>query len=180
MLVLVTLFRLTYSQALAPQCAQISLYNACTTQARQRVDACGQNLKTGVPDLTYYDCQCKELTSVTTCFWYCPDSPEIMAELPDEQSNAKKWCDQAANMRLNSPATTSSQVSSPTSLSSVTTISSATPFFTGTSFGSTSTTTSNSYQPTATVDLTSSASTWNFGWELMIVPCVLIAFFVKG
>lgn len=71
------------------QCAQITLYNGCLTAARQRVNACGQNLKTGVPDLTYYDCQCKELTSALTCFLSCPDSPEIMDQLPTEQANAK-------------------------------------------------------------------------------------------
>jgi len=94
------------AQQLPQQCTQISLFNACVTAGRQRVDACGQNLPGGVPNISYYDCQCKELTSIETCYTYCPDSPEIQAQLPNEVANAKAWCDTANTMRLNAPSST--------------------------------------------------------------------------
>jgi hypothetical protein len=100
--------------AIPMQCSQISLYNACVTSARQRIDSCGQSLEGGVPDLDFYDCQCKEMTSIESCFWHCPDSPEIMAQLSNEQANAQAWCRQASEMRSNQPPSTTSSVPSRT------------------------------------------------------------------
>lgn len=97
----------TIAQPQLPQlCAEITQFTGCTTLARQRVDGCSQNV-TSVPNLDFYDCQCRELTSVESCYTYCPDSPEIQLQLPNEKANAEAWCNQAKNMRVAQSATTS-------------------------------------------------------------------------
>jgi len=160
------------AQVLPAQCAQISLYTACTTEARQRLDQCGQNLTGGVPNQTFYDCQCKEMTSIQTCFTYCPDSPEIQAQLPTEEANAKAWCNTADNMRKNTPTTTtstslsntSSRSTSTSSTSSKSTVSGVTSTTTPTNQNqniggnngvATSTTSSLRYGPSSTLNLAS-------------------------
>jgi hypothetical protein len=92
---------------MAQQCALIDQYNSCINAGNERVAACGTNLPNGVPDLNYYNCQCKQLTSIELCFWYCSDSTEIQQQLPGATSNAQAWCSQAAFMQANTPSTTS-------------------------------------------------------------------------
>ena len=101
------------AQQLPQQCAKIADYTSCVNDANQRVENCGQSLPGGIPDLKYYECQCTELTSIETCFSYCPDSPEIQQQLPNAVSNAKAWCDLANNMKK-SQTTTSSTTSKQT------------------------------------------------------------------
>jgi hypothetical protein len=105
------------TQPLPPQlCSQIKQFDACTTATRQRVDGCSRNVSS-VPNLAFYDCQCKELTSIQTCYTYCSDSPDIQRQLPNEQDNAKAWCDQASSMRAAQPTTTNLKETSVTTSS---------------------------------------------------------------
>lgn len=174
---------LVYSQQLPQQCAQIALHTSCINEAHQRVDQCGQNLKNGVPDLTFYDCQCKELTSIEKCFWYCNDSPEIMAKLPNEQANAKAWCDQATNMRKNMPITTSKSVPTSTiaSTKSPTPTTSSGNGDGGSSVNNpTSTTSRKNYGPSSTLDLTSDAGSYMGSYMGLssLKMCILAAFVI--
>src|SRR6478735_3404219 len=93
---LLAFLSIAYGQLLPQLCAQIDQFTACTTSARQRVDTCGQKITS--PNVTFYECQCTELTSIEKCFTYCPDSPDIQLQLPNEQANAKAWCEQAKRM----------------------------------------------------------------------------------
>jgi hypothetical protein len=98
-------------------CAQ---FTACTTAVRQRVDGCSQNL-TSVPNVAFYDCQCRELSSIVTCYTYCPGDTDIQRNLPNEKSNADAWCSQASSMHAAQPTstTTSDKSTSTTKSSSV-------------------------------------------------------------
>jgi|SRR6478609_3922945 len=163
----------TIQAQLPQQCAQIAVFTQCTTDGRQRVDKCSQNLNSGgVPGQSFYDCQCKELTSIASCYWYCNDSPEILSQLPTDQANAKAWCDQAENMRrnqLSTTTTTSKTVSIPTTTqntsSTTTTHKSSSTTSTGGNGGEdapTTTTTKKTYGPSSTLDLSSSSQSTVF------------------
>lgn len=88
----------TYAQQPPQLCNQISVFTACVTGARQRVDACGTGLSS-VPTVAFYECQCTELTSIQSCYSICPEDPQLQMQLPNEQANAKAWCTQSETMR---------------------------------------------------------------------------------
>ncbi len=90
-------FQITYGQG--PQlCTQVDRFTACITSARQRIDACS-NAVVGTPTVTFYECQCTELTSIQSCYSICPEDPQLQMQLPNEQANAKAWCGQSSSMR---------------------------------------------------------------------------------